>query len=49
MGLNNLKTNSILDVPFSEYFGFTPDEVKELLQYLLLLSVRETAFLQADP
>ena len=32
-GLNNLKTNSILDDPFSEYFGFTPDEVKELLQY----------------
>lgn len=32
-GLNNLKTNSILDDSFSEYFGFTPDEVKELLQY----------------
>lgn len=32
-GLNNLKINSILDDGFSEYFGFTPDEVKELLQY----------------
>ena len=32
-GLNNLKTNSILDDSFSEYFGFTPDEVKGLLQY----------------
>ena len=31
--LNNLKTNSILDESYSEYFGFTMEEVKELLRY----------------
>lgn len=32
-GLNNLKTNSILDNKYSEYFGFTPDEIKEMAEY----------------
>lgn len=32
-GLNNLKVNSILDNRYSQYFGFTPDEVREMAQY----------------
>ncbi len=32
-GLNNLKINSILDEKYSSYFGFTPDEVKEMAVY----------------
>ncbi len=32
-GLNNLKINSILDQSYSQYFGFTKDEVKDLLAY----------------
>ena len=32
-GLNNLKINSILDDKYSEYFGFTPEEVKEMADY----------------
>lgn len=32
-GLNNLKINSILDNKYSEYFGFTADEVKEMAAY----------------
>ena len=32
-GLNNLKINSILDDRYSEYFGFTLDEVKEMTEY----------------
>ena len=32
-GLNNLKINSILDDKYSEYFGFTPEEVKEMAAY----------------
>ena len=32
-GLNNLKINSIMDQKYSEYFGFTPDEVKALAVY----------------
>ena len=32
-GMNNLKVNSIMEERFSEYFGFTEDEVKELLSY----------------
>lgn len=32
-GLNNLKINSILDNRYSEYFGFTPEEVQEMAQY----------------
>jgi len=32
-GLNNLKVRSITDVLFDEYFGFTDEEVKEMLAY----------------
>lgn len=32
-GLNNLKINSILENRYSEYFGFTPDEVKQMTRY----------------
>ena len=32
-GLNNLKINSILDNKYSQYFGFTPEEVKEMARY----------------
>lgn len=32
-GLNNLKINSILDNKYSEYFGFTPGEVREMAKY----------------
>lgn len=32
-GLNNLKINSILDDKYSEYFGFTMEEVKEMTGY----------------
>lgn len=32
-GLNNLKLNSILDERYGQYFGFTPDEVKEMAKY----------------
>ncbi|MCD8308194.1 MAG: ATP-binding protein [Clostridia bacterium] len=32
-GLNNLKTYSILDDTFSEYFGFTRDEVRDMFDY----------------
>lgn len=32
-GLNNLAVNSILDQKYSEYFGFTPDEVREMAAY----------------
>lgn len=32
-GLNNLKINSVLDHRYSEYFGFTPDEVREMADY----------------
>ena len=32
-GLNNLKINSVLDNKYSEYFGFTADEVKEMARY----------------
>ena len=32
-GLNNLKINSILDDQYSEYFGFTPEEIKEMAEY----------------
>lgn len=32
-GLNNVKINSILDNRYSEYFGFTPEEVKEMAAY----------------
>lgn len=32
-GMNNLKTYSILDEDYSQYFGFTEDEVLEMLKY----------------
>ena len=32
-GMNNLKIDSILDEYYSRYFGFTSDEVKEMLKY----------------
>lgn len=32
-GLNNLKINSIMDNKYSEYFGFTQDEVKKMATY----------------
>jgi len=32
-GLNNLKINSIMDNRYSEYFGFTGDEVMEMADY----------------
>lgn len=32
-GLNNFKTNSILDDEYDETFGFVDDEVKEMLHY----------------
>lgn len=32
-GLNNLKINSILDERYSEYFGFTSEEVREMAEY----------------
>jgi len=32
-GLNNLTINSIIDGKYSEYFGFTAEEVKEMAQY----------------
>ena len=32
-GLNNLKINSLLDNAYSQYFGFTKEEVQEMLDY----------------
>ncbi len=32
-GLNNLKINSIMEQKYSEYFGFTAEEVKEMAKY----------------
>ena len=32
-GLNNLKINTILDNKYSQYFGFTSEEVKEMARY----------------
>lgn len=32
-GMNNLKTNSILDNSYGSYFGFTNEEVKDMLAY----------------
>ena len=32
-GLNNLKINTILDNKYSQYFGFTSEEVKEMTRY----------------
>lgn len=35
-GLNNILVHTIADVEFDEYFGFTDDEVKRLLDYCFL-------------
>lgn len=32
-GLNNIRVNSVLENSFSEYFGFTPEEVKQMSAY----------------
>ena len=32
-GLNNLKVNSILEERYSEYFGFTKDEIRDMMEY----------------
>ncbi|MDD7601536.1 MAG: AAA family ATPase [Firmicutes bacterium] len=32
-GLNNLAVNSILEEKYSSYFGFTPEEVREMTRY----------------
>lgn len=32
-GLNNIKIDTILDMTYDQYFGFTKDEVKELLDH----------------
>lgn len=32
-GMNNLKENSILDVRYDAYFGFTRDEIQAMLAY----------------
>lgn len=32
-GLNNVKINSILDDSYSKYFGFTPEEVRDMVLY----------------
>ena len=32
-GMNNLKTNSILDNNYSSYFGFTNEEIRDMLAY----------------
>ena len=32
-GLNNLKVFTVFDEAFSEYFGFTPEEVEEMARY----------------
>lgn len=40
-GLNNLKIHTIADARYDEYFGFTHDEVKELLKYYELTDYTE--------
>ena len=32
-GLNNIKVNSVVDDRYGQYFGFTPEEVKQLTEY----------------
>ena len=32
-GLNNLKVNSVLEERYSEYFGFTKEEIKDMAEY----------------
>jgi len=40
-GLNNIKVHTITDVRYDEYFGFTDDEVKEMLNYYGLYEYAE--------
>lgn len=40
-GMNNLRVLSIVDVRFDEYFGFTDNEVKDILEYYELTEVYE--------
>ncbi len=42
MGLNNLKIMSITSDAYAGYFGFTPDEVEEILKFYDLEMNRET-------
>lgn len=42
MGLNNMKVLSVTDVRFDEYFGFTDEEVKKMLEYYGLAEHYET-------
>lgn len=41
-GLNNMKVLSVTDVRFDEYFGFTDEEVKKMLEYYNLAEHYET-------
>lgn len=41
-GLNNLRVISVVDVEFDEYFGFTDEEVKELLEHYNVSNSYET-------
>lgn len=41
-GVNNFKVFSINDTRFSDYFGFTNDEVKEMLSYYGIIDKYET-------
>ncbi|MEG1931450.1 MAG: AAA family ATPase, partial [Anaerovorax sp.] len=47
-GLNNLKIISVLDKKYGEYFGFTQDEVDDMLRNYGLVSKREEAKLWYD-
>ncbi len=42
-GMNNLDVNSISDVQFSEYFGFTDEEVQQMLKAYGLEQYHDTA------
>lgn len=41
-GLNNLKTVSVLDNSYAEYFGFTQNEVDEMLSFYKIQDIRES-------
>lgn len=40
-GLNNMKVHTITDARYDEYFGFTDDNVKEILRYYELSEILE--------
>ena len=42
-GLNNLKVVSILNTSFGEYFGFTPNEVEDMLDFYEIGEYKEAA------